>query len=160
MARVKTRNYPFCLGRVVPNVGGQTLTDNGNTFTNLPDDSVLETCPPATAIAETLARHIAANGGTAIIVDYGRWGNIGATLQAVRDHKKTDPLADAGMNDISALVDFRALARAVRPFAQVQCACGTGGFAGTAGHSGTDGTAGDWAYGRGFGESYWPPINA
>ncbi|MCA8835713.1 MAG: SAM-dependent methyltransferase, partial [Proteobacteria bacterium] len=49
----------------------------------------------------------------------GRWGNIGATLQAVRDHKKTDPLADAGMNDISALVDFRALARAVRPFAQV-----------------------------------------
>ena len=121
----------FCLGRpvpnivpnVVPNVGadmsGQTGTDNGNTFTDLPDNSVLETCPPASAIAETLARHIAEFGGTAIIVDYGRWGNIGATLQAVRDHKKTDPLADAGMNDISALVDFRALARAVRPFAQV-----------------------------------------
>ena len=122
----------FCLGRpvpnivpnVVPNVGGQTGTDNGNTFTdlpltNLPDDSVLETCPPASAIAETLARHIAEFGGTAIIVDYGRWGNIGATLQAVRDHKKTNPLTDAGMNDISALVDFRALARAVRPFAQV-----------------------------------------
>ncbi len=122
----------FCLGRVVPNVvpnigadmSEQTGTDNGNNFTdlpltNLPDDSVLETCPPASAIVETLARHIAEFGGTAIIVDYGRWGNIGATLQAVRDHKKTDPLADAGMNDISALVDFRALARAVRPFAQV-----------------------------------------
>ena len=79
----------FCLGRpvpnivpnVVPNVGadmsGQTGTDNGNTFTDLPDDSVLETCPPASAIAETLARHIAEFGGTAIIVDYGRWGNIG-----------------------------------------------------------------------------------
>ncbi len=118
----------FCLGRpvpnIVPNVGGQTGTDNDNTFTdlpltNLPDDSVLETCPPASAIVETLARHIAEFGGTAIIVDYGRWGNIGATLQAVRDHKKTDPLADAGMNDLSALVDFRALARAMRPFAQV-----------------------------------------
>ncbi len=113
----------FCLGRpvpnIVPNIGGQTGTASGNTLANLPDDSVLETCPPASAIAETLARHIAEFGGTAIIVDYGRWGNIGATLQAVRDHKKTDPLADAGMNDISALVDFRALARAMRPFAQV-----------------------------------------
>ena len=52
---------------------------------------------------------------------------------------------------------FRALARAVRPFAQVSALVEQGVLLETAGHRGTDGTAGDWAGRRGFGEPHRRP---
>ncbi|WP_127092073.1 class I SAM-dependent methyltransferase [Aquabacter cavernae] len=62
--------------------------------------------------AATLARRIAEQGGAALIIDYGpaRPG-VGDTLQAVRAHRYADPLEAPGEADLTAHVDFTALAR-------------------------------------------------
>jgi NADH dehydrogenase [ubiquinone] 1 alpha subcomplex assembly factor 7 len=80
----------------------------------VPDGTVIErraaADPIVTAVAERIARH----GGAALIVDYGAWGGIGDTLQAVKDHQPADPLAEPGQADLTAHVDFAALAAAAR----------------------------------------------
>jgi SAM-dependent MidA family methyltransferase len=76
-------------------------------------DAILEVSPAATAIAALLAARIAAEGGAALIIDYGYEGPaFGNTLQAVRGHAYVDPLAEPGEPDLTAHVDFAALARA------------------------------------------------
>ncbi len=58
-----------------------------------------------------LSRRIAANGGAALIIDYGHAeSGFGDTLQAVRAHKFADPLELPGEADLTAQVDFAALA--------------------------------------------------
>jgi SAM-dependent MidA family methyltransferase len=60
-----------------------------------------------------LAIHLAANGGAAIIIDYGySGGEQGETLQAVRGHRFADPLEAPGEQDLTAHVDFASLADA------------------------------------------------
>jgi NADH dehydrogenase [ubiquinone] 1 alpha subcomplex assembly factor 7 len=78
----------------------------------LPDGAVVETSPVAASVMAAIGRRIAEAGGAALIIDYGsdRPG-YGDTLQAVRDHKYADPLADPGEADLTAHVDFAALAK-------------------------------------------------
>jgi SAM-dependent MidA family methyltransferase len=58
-----------------------------------------------------LSRRIAADGGAALIIDYGHAeSGFGDTLQAVRAHKFADPLESPGEADLTAQVDFAALA--------------------------------------------------
>ncbi|MFN0113345.1 MAG: class I SAM-dependent methyltransferase [Paracoccaceae bacterium] len=78
------------------------------------EGDVVELCPPLASIALGLARRIAARGGAAIVTDYGGWRSRGDTLQAVRTHRPTDPLADPGEADLTAHVDFEALSLAFR----------------------------------------------
>ncbi len=87
-------------------------------FPDRPEGAVIELRPAANAIADEIARKIAAHGGCALIVDYGDWGTDGDTLQALRQHRKTDPLDHPGQSDLTAHVDFAALAGAARPHAQ------------------------------------------
>jgi SAM-dependent MidA family methyltransferase len=63
-------------------------------------------------VAAELASRIADLGGAAIMIDYGYLGPVaGDTLQAVRRHGFADPFADPGEHDLTAHVDFAALAR-------------------------------------------------
>ncbi|MDH3263154.1 MAG: SAM-dependent methyltransferase, partial [Paracoccaceae bacterium] len=78
---------------------------------------IVETCPAALAIAAEIGRRIAAHGGAALVVDYGGWRSKGDTLQAVRGHAYDDPLAHPGEVDLTAHVDFEALAEAASPAA-------------------------------------------
>ncbi len=78
---------------------------------------IVETCAPAQGIAQAIGAHVATHGGAALIVDYGDWRSLGDTFQAVRDHAATDPFAAPGMADLTAHVDFEALARAAAPAA-------------------------------------------
>ncbi|MFN3822434.1 MAG: class I SAM-dependent methyltransferase [Pseudorhodobacter sp.] len=78
---------------------------------------VVELCPAATAIAATLGARIEASGGAALIVDYGAGPSLGDTFQAVANHRPTDPLAAPGGADLTAHVDFIALAAAASPAA-------------------------------------------
>ncbi len=75
-------------------------------------DGVAEVCPAGLSLASEIAARVAAEGGAALAIDYGRSGAIGDSLQAVRGHRRHDPLADPGQADLTALVDFAALARA------------------------------------------------
>jgi len=75
-------------------------------------DTIVESCPAARAICAELSARIADQGGAAIVVDYGHQGPAaGDTLQAVRRHDYADPFADPGERDLTAHVDFAALAR-------------------------------------------------
>ena len=80
-----------------------------------PEGGIYETSPAATALIAEVARLIARHGGAALLLDYG-YADVGygETLQAVRAHKSRPVLADPGMNDLSAHVDFAALAQAAQ----------------------------------------------
>ncbi|WP_096786635.1 class I SAM-dependent methyltransferase [Rhodobacter sp. CZR27] len=79
---------------------------------------IVEFCPAAGAVMAAVAARIAAQGGAALVVDYGGWHSRGDTLQALQAHRFADPLACPGEADLTAHVDFEALAAAALP-------CGT-----------------------------------
>lgn len=62
-----------------------------------------------------LAQHLIKYGGAALVIDYGYGrGETGDTLQALKAHEKVDPLAFPGDSDLTAHVDFAAVAKAAR----------------------------------------------
>jgi SAM-dependent MidA family methyltransferase len=74
---------------------------------------VREDSPERSDEARALGRHLSAHKGVALIIDYGHAkSGAGDTLQAVRDHRYADVLADPGEQDLTAHVDFEALAEA------------------------------------------------
>jgi len=77
------------------------------------EGTILETQPAANAIAEDIGRRIAAFGGAALIIDYGYLKTApGDTLQALYKHRFDDVLAHSGQADLTAHVNFEALAAA------------------------------------------------
>lgn len=76
--------------------------------------AVYETSPASIALAEEISRIVANRGGAALIVDYGHDEGLGDTLQAVAKHKYASILDAPGEADLSAHVDFAALAAAAR----------------------------------------------
>jgi NADH dehydrogenase [ubiquinone] 1 alpha subcomplex assembly factor 7 len=79
----------------------------------LPTGPITETSPVREAVIAKIARRIAREGGTALIIDYGHIVSApGDTFQAVKAHAHADPLAQPGEADLTAHVDFESLARA------------------------------------------------
>jgi len=76
------------------------------------DGDMVETSGAAEALAQTIGARVAARGGAALIIDYGSDTSLGDTFQAVRGHAKEAPLAFPGAADLTAHVDFGALAAA------------------------------------------------
>jgi NADH dehydrogenase [ubiquinone] 1 alpha subcomplex assembly factor 7 len=72
----------------------------------------IEVCPMAAPIMAHIGGLIARHGGAGIVVDYGGWGTAGDTFQAIQGHAFVDPLANPGLADLTAHVDFAALAQA------------------------------------------------
>ncbi len=91
------------------------IDHDGTRFKFTREGPIRETSPVRDAAAASLADHLAQHGGTALIIDYGySQGEEGDTLQAVRGHAPADPLTDPGEADLTAHVDFAALACAAR----------------------------------------------
>ncbi len=81
----------------------------------LREADTIETAPAATGILRELAARIAAQGGALLAIDYGYEGpRAGDTLQALRAHRFADPFDAPGEQDLTAHVDFAALAEAAR----------------------------------------------
>lgn len=108
-----------------PGIPGQTLSLGLAGRTNpahlaprqadtVPGD-VVEVCPALPAIVSGIGGRIARHGGAALIVDYGHWRSKGDTFQALRNHAVTDPFTEPGLADLTAHVDFEAIARAATP---------------------------------------------
>ncbi len=75
--------------------------------------SVREMSPQARELGASLGARLARQGGAALFIDYGYTrSGFGDTLQALRAHRRHDPLADPGEADLSAHVDFAAFAAA------------------------------------------------
>lgn len=78
-----------------------------------PEGAIAELCPAAIALVTHLAERLRAARGAALLIDYGlATSSLGPTLQAVSRHGAADPLDRPGRVDLSAHVDFDALARA------------------------------------------------
>jgi NADH dehydrogenase [ubiquinone] 1 alpha subcomplex assembly factor 7 len=77
--------------------------------------SVVEVCPAALALAAYLGRRFAHEPGAGLFIDYGYFpSRLGSTLQAVRRHRPAAVLSQPGTADLSADVDFAAVAEAAR----------------------------------------------
>ena len=84
-----------------------------------PIGAVVEISPASLRVMDTIGKRIARHGGAALAIDYGyvRTDNTrgwGDTFQALRGHQRHDPLDAPGQADLTAHVDFAALARAAR----------------------------------------------
>jgi SAM-dependent MidA family methyltransferase len=80
-----------------------------------PPGTIREEAPVAARTARALAERLAGQGGAALLVDYGYWGPAtGDTLQALKAHAPIDPLTACGEADLTAHVDFAALAAAAQ----------------------------------------------
>lgn len=76
------------------------------------EGTIVETSPAQAAIVYEIAGRLAAQGGCALLIDYGHSeARSGSSLQAVRAHRKVDPFAAPGEADLTAHVDFATLAR-------------------------------------------------
>ena len=83
-----------------------------------PEGSVAERGEAAQALVAGLSARIRQDSGAALILDYGPdSGGFGDSLQALRHHQAADALAAPGSADLTAHVDFAALARAAAPAA-------------------------------------------
>ena len=77
-----------------------------------PDGTQAEIGEAGRALAAAIGERVKRNGGWALIVDYGYETGAGTSVQAVRGHKGASLLDRPGETDLSAHVDFAALAAA------------------------------------------------
>jgi NADH dehydrogenase [ubiquinone] 1 alpha subcomplex assembly factor 7 len=82
-------------------------------FPDWPEGSVAEICVEAREIARALGGRVKDEGGAALLIDYGYFPSApGDSFQAVSRHRHFDPFKDPGSADLTAHVDFAALADA------------------------------------------------
>lgn len=74
------------------------------------DGDLIEERSGAAPMIDAVGQRIEAYGGATLIIDYGDWRTLGDTLQAVHDHAPVAPLENPGAADLTAHVDFEALA--------------------------------------------------
>lgn len=99
-------------GRLVP-VAGSAAMDAAvpQARRDAPEGTVLETSPASAAVIYEVAGRLSAQGGAALFFDYGHVEpRFGSSLQAVRAHRKVDVFSSPGEADLTAHVDFSALA--------------------------------------------------
>ncbi len=79
---------------------------------NAPNGTILEVNPTAHRFMFELGSRLVKQGGAALLIDYGNAATgFGDTLQALRAHRHIDPLVAPGDCDLTAHVDFAAMAR-------------------------------------------------
>ena len=75
------------------------------------EGTIVEVGEAGEAVIAAVAARLASEGGAAIFLDYGAAEGGGDTLQAISQARQADPLANPGKADLTAHVDFAALAR-------------------------------------------------
>ena len=95
-----------------------------------PVGAIVEPSPAREAVVEQLARHLVAEGGAALLIDYGSaTSGTGDTLQALQAHRPVSPLQALGEADLTSYVDFEPLGEAARRAgARVSGPVGQGAF--------------------------------
>jgi NADH dehydrogenase [ubiquinone] 1 alpha subcomplex assembly factor 7 len=79
------------------------------------EGTLVEVSPAAAAVVYEIAGRLVDQGGAALLIDYGHdQPRTGSTLQALREHRKVEPFAMPGEADLTAHVDFAALAAVVQ----------------------------------------------
>ncbi len=96
--------------------GPRSLPDLPAAVLAAPDGAIAETCPLGRDLAGAMGARLNRDPGFALLIDYGHpLSAVGDTLQAVRRHRFHPVLETPGEADITAHVDFEALASAAIP---------------------------------------------
>ncbi len=94
---------------------GLTGTPIDRALPTAEEGAIFELCPGQEAMGRLIGSRLAADGGAALLIDYGRDGpDFGDTLQALSQHRKQSPLENPGEADLTVHVDFPAVAQAAR----------------------------------------------
>lgn len=94
-----------------------------------PEGGIYETSPASLAVLNDICRRLGAQGGAALIVDYGHAApGFGDTVQAVKDHLYAPVLENPGRHDITAHVDFSAFKKSAARFVSVHGPAEQGAF--------------------------------
>ena len=75
-------------------------------FKSIETGRVVEVSAQSKAISNVITKHISSNTGVALIIDYGAFDGVGDTLQAVKNHQKTNPFTEPGQADLTTHVRF------------------------------------------------------
>lgn len=111
----RERQVGLADGRLTPGYGPETSYGHlSHRLADTAEGGIVELCPALLPIAGEIASRVAQRGGAAVVIDYGGWHSRGDTLQALRAHRPDDPFAAPGQADLTAHVDFEALALASR----------------------------------------------
>src|SRR5690606_24660274 len=98
-------------------------------FLDAPEGSIFEISPASLAVLQQVAARVNAQGGGALIIDYGhRQPGLGDTLQSLSQHKYADVLEAPGLRDITAHVDFATFRTAAEDLVRVHGAVTQGEF--------------------------------
>ncbi len=97
----------FCWQAVSDDSLAQFLPDSST----VEPDTIYEICLLGLTMIGTVAKHIARQRGTGLIIDYGYRSGHGDSLQGVRNHHYQDVLVDPGNTDLTTHVDFTALGK-------------------------------------------------
>jgi SAM-dependent MidA family methyltransferase len=80
-----------------------------------PEGAIYEQSAAQEALGAEIGSRLARDGGAALLIDYGRdRPEFGDTLQAIRRHRKVDPLEAPGEADLTVHADFPAVIAAAR----------------------------------------------
>lgn len=80
-------------------------------FSDAPLGSIAEIGQAAETLMAVIAHRLVGHSGAALVIDYGYGQPVpGDSFQAVKDHAYADPLVQPGEADLTAHVNFRALA--------------------------------------------------
>lgn len=102
----QNENFTFMIGSEVPR--GVIIPSR---LHNVPEGSIFEFCPDFEVTMKDVRRLANQHPMAALFIDYGFEGpQIGETLQAVSNHKPVSPFMLPGKVDLTAHVDFTALA--------------------------------------------------
>lgn len=113
----------LCLVRTPHETPMCSIVKTNPRYSTVPAGTVVEVSPDTAMYTATISQLITRNEkstGGALIVDYGpKMGVPSNTLRGIKDHKIVNPFHDPGEVDLSADVDFQAVAQAAIDAADV-----------------------------------------
>ncbi len=87
----------------------------GDAFDDAPAESILEQSSAVQDVTSRIATLCVDNPGAALLIDYGHvFSDVGDTVQAIKNHAYHPVLESPGEADITAHVDFAAIAQSAR----------------------------------------------